>query len=478
MHCMKRFHYVNFRYGNQIQFEGGNVIMKKMIALACVGLMAASVVTGCSSGNKDPKKDSGTADVPMENGKRVLKFDSFSGGNGQEVFTEMAKAFEKANPDVTVKLRFEKDLDKVLDKENAKGEYSDVVYYNLGQPSGYTEKQLNTKQVADISDVFANLKDKMDPAYANNSVVQYYGDGKQYLLPLKTTPAGFFYNTELVGKGKKYALPETWDDMWKLGEKAKADGRSLFTYSVSGYFDNTLNALLGQAGGPDFLKNVLQYKDKTWDSTEGKSVLTTISKLVSPENLYKDTVANANAKDGFTINQQAMIDGKALFMPNGDWVVNEMEKTTPKDGFHWGLMSLPALTKGGDRYVASMTEQMYIPKQAKNMADAKKFLEFIYSDEGANIMLKHGNVVPVKDFAKKVDSLDSGYTKEFFSVYKNSKSVIGAFAPYDTKSLPDMDLKATVFAPIDKVATGKETVDQWQKSLVDAWAKLRANPLK
>ena len=83
----------------------------------------------------------------------VLKFDSFSGGNGEKVFTKLAKAFEKANPDVDVQLRFEKEWPDVLNKENAKGEYSDVVYYNLGQPSGYTETQLNTHEVLDISDV-------------------------------------------------------------------------------------------------------------------------------------------------------------------------------------------------------------------------------------------------------------------------------------------------------------------------------------
>lgn len=444
--------------------------MKKMVALACAGLMVASVVTGCGSKKDDADKSSGE--------KRVLKFDSFSGGNGKEVFTELAKAFEAENKDVKVQLRFEKELDVVLNKENAKGEYSDVVYYNLGQPSGYTETQLNTKEVTDISDVFKNLEGKIDPAYANNSVAQYYGDGKQYLLPLKTTPAGFFYNTELVGKGKKYALPETWDDFWKLGDQCKKDGISLFTYPVKGYFDNTLNALLGQAGGEDFLKNVLTYKAGTWDSKEGKQVLDTIAKLASKDYLFGDTVANANAKDGFTINQQAVIDGKALFMPNGDWIVGEMEKTTPKKGFHWGLMSLPALKKGGDRYVASMTEQIWIPKQAKNVDDAKKFLEFIYSDKGAEIMLKHGNVVPTKDFASKVDSLEAGYTKEFFSVYKSAKSVIGAFAPYDTNAMPDFDLKATVFGPIDDIATGKSDAAKWQKSLVKAWKDLASHPLK
>ena len=45
----------------------------------------------------------------------------------------------KSNRCGDVQLRFGKELPDVLNKENAKGEYSDVVYYNLGQPSGYTE---------------------------------------------------------------------------------------------------------------------------------------------------------------------------------------------------------------------------------------------------------------------------------------------------------------------------------------------------
>ena len=55
--------------------------MKKMVALACVGLMAASVVTGCSS-----KKDDASSGSDGE--KRIVKFDAFSGGNGEEVWKE------------------------------------------------------------------------------------------------------------------------------------------------------------------------------------------------------------------------------------------------------------------------------------------------------------------------------------------------------------------------------------------------------
>ena len=52
--------------------------MKKMVALACVGLMAASVVTGCSS-----KKDDASSGSDGE--KRIVKFDAFSGGNGEGI---------------------------------------------------------------------------------------------------------------------------------------------------------------------------------------------------------------------------------------------------------------------------------------------------------------------------------------------------------------------------------------------------------
>ena len=37
--------------------------------------------------------------------KRIVKFDAFSGGNGEEVWKEMAKAFEAKNKDVKIELR-------------------------------------------------------------------------------------------------------------------------------------------------------------------------------------------------------------------------------------------------------------------------------------------------------------------------------------------------------------------------------------
>ena len=314
----------------------------------------------------------------------------------------------------------------------------------------------------------------MDENYANSSIVQYYGDGKSYLMPLKTTPAGFFYNTELVGEGKKYDLPTTWDEFWALGDQAKQDGISLFTYPTNGYFDNTLNALLKETGGEELLSNVLNYDKDAWNTDGAKQAIDILTKLVSPDYLYSDTVSNANAKDGFTMNQQAVIDGKALFMPNGDWVVNEMADTTPED-YHWGLLPLPALEKDGERFVGSMTEQVWIPAQAKNVDDAKAFLKFIYSEEGVKIMAEGGNIVPTDTMSDTIAAMEDGYTKEFFSVYDNASAALGAFAPYNTDNLPDFDRAATVFGSIDSLATGELSAKDYQAKLSDAWAKLAKN---
>mgnify|MGYP002508416181 CR=1 FL=1 len=57
-----------------------------------------------------------------------------------------------------------------------------------------------------------------------------------------------------------------------------------------------------------------------------------VSKLASYTNPV--TPAQANDQD-FTQNQQLVLDNKALFMPNGTWIVGEMAEAPRADGFKW-----------------------------------------------------------------------------------------------------------------------------------------------
>ena len=151
-------------------------------------------------------------------------------------------------------------------------------------------------------------------------------------------------------------------------------------------------------------------------------------------------------------------------MPNGSWVVAEMEETTPKD-FKWGVSAVPALTKDGKKAITTFTEQCWIPSEAKNKDDAKAFLKFIYSEEGANIMLKYNCVVPVNGITDKL----TGVNKELYNVY-NDENV--------TAAIPDVDMKKVLCFTADDINTGKTTAEKWNSELVKTWKTISEHPVK
>lgn len=345
---------------------------------------------------------------------------------------------------------------------------------------------LKEKAIADISDVFDDeLKGKLVGGITENAAAQPYGDGKVYLAPIIYTPTGLWYNKDLFeGANKKYDLPTTWDEFFALGDKAKADGISLFTYPQSGYFDATMYQMLAQAGGIDFYNKAVNYDEKTWTSEEGKKVVDTIAKLASPDYIQADTVANANSDGGFKINQKNVIDGKALFMPNGNWVIGEMANSTP-EGFNWGMMAPPKFNADEDNYIYTFTEQMWIPADAENMDLAKEFVKFMYSDTVVDLMLnnkvvnKETNEESAAPIVSPVlgasDKLEDGTIKDTYTLASSDgyEAVAGTWAT--TKPIDGFDMKATVYGAIDALNTGEMTADQYQKQLVDAWEKLLEN---
>ncbi|RHG19047.1 carbohydrate ABC transporter substrate-binding protein [Mediterraneibacter gnavus] len=450
-------------------------VVRKLMALALVSAMATSMLAGCGSGD-DSGKD---ADKGSE--ETVLKVAAFEGGNGTQIWEDIAKAFEESHDGVKVELEMSPELDKDLTKAIQNGDVPDVVYYNLGQPSGFTETMLKEEAIADISDVFDDeLKDKMLDGILDGTDAQPYGDGKIYLAPIFYTPTGFWYNATLVGEGKQYEIPTTWDEFFALGEQAKKDGHALFTFPTTGYFDATIYAMLAQAGGLDFYNDALKYDANTWTSDEGKKVLDTVAKLVGKDYTQEDTVSNANADGGFKINQQNVIDGKALFMPNGNWVIGEMAASTPAD-YEWGMMGVPKWSEDESQSVYTFTEQMWVPADAPNMDLAKEFVKFMYSDEVVDICLNNKTtdkesgkesdtpvVVPVKGAA---DKLPDGVTKDCYAA-ATADDVVAVTGKWATTApIEGLDMAKAVYGPVESINTGDMTVDEWQKQLVETWEK-------
>lgn len=437
--------------------------MKKILAFSLASLSLSGLLSGCSA---PEGASSGEAK------KKTLKVAAIETAYGAAMWKDVAAAFEAENKDVQIDLTIHKNLEDVIGPKMKSGDYPDVVHLATGQPAALTETMTKDKALRDLSGMLdqtvpgesVKVRDKIIPGFLDTLVTNPYADGKTYLAPMFYGPCGLFYNAGLF-KQKGWSVPATWDEMWALGDKAKADGIALFTYPHAGYFDAFFYALLSETGGPDFFNKAMRYEKGVWETAEAGKAFDIVAKIASYTE--KTTVANAN-KDNFLKNQQLVLDNKALFMPNGTWVVGEMKDAPRKDGFEWGFTSLPALTEGGDRYSYTFFEQIWSPKEAKNPELADRFMAFLYADKAVDIFAKAGAIQPVKGVSDKLE----GDNKLFYSIYENgAKAAMGGFA--STEPVEGVSITKSLFETVDSLVSGDKTKEQWIAAVKEASDKLR-----
>ena len=392
------------------------------------------------------------------------------------MWKEVCDAFT-AETGIKVELICDKNLEDVIGPSMQGGDFPDVIHLATGRDKGLTEQFIKDRNIADITDVLSmtvpgesvKVSDKIVGGFTDTSVTNPYGDGKTYLAPMFYSPCGLFYNAGLFAE-KGWSVPTTWDEMWALADKAKAEDPNmyLFTYPTTGYFDAFLYALMYSVGGADFFNNATTYAEGVWDTPEAKECFDIIAKLASYTNPV--TPAQANDQD-FTQNQQLVLDNKALFMPNGTWIVGEMAEAPRVDGFKWGMTALPAAKAGGNGASYCWLEQAWIPAGAPNLDAAKQFVAFLYSDKACAIFAKGGAVQPVPGLT---DNLE-GDNKMFYAIYDNgADAAMGSFAAYN--AVAGLGTVREVFLdPVNGLVNGTLTEDQWISSVKAASDEMRAN---
>ncbi|WP_099355507.1 carbohydrate ABC transporter substrate-binding protein [Fredinandcohnia onubensis] len=444
----------------------------KRLLLAITFSLFLLVLAACS-GDKTGSTSTSEGSGKTESSEKVtLHVAALESAYGSDMWTKMKEAYEAKNENVTIELTVEKNLEEVVRPNMQAGEYPDVFLLATGRPEALTETLIKENGLEDITDVLdmkvygeaVTVGEKLLDGFTDTLATNPYADGKTYLGPMFYSPTGLFYNTGLFEE-KGWEVPTTWDEMWELGEKAAEEGISLFTYPTTGYFDTVIGSMLYASGGTDFYNSAMKYEDGVWESNEAKRVLETIGKLA--DFTHPNTVANANPND-FTKNQQLILDNKALFMPNGTWVVGEMAEAPRAENFKWGMTPLPAYEEGGERYAFTFFEQIWIPAAAKNKDAAKDFVTFVYSDEAASIFLEAGAVQPIDGITEQLD----GDNLMYYSIYDDGVlPAMGTFA--STQPVPGVSMGDTLYGSIDSVISGKLSYEEWQKKIEEVSDKLR-----
>ncbi len=454
--------------------------MKKLLSI----LLVAMMVIGLSS--------SFAMAAEFEN--MELNVAAFEGGYGRTYWEDIVAKFEAAYPGVKVNLTIDPEIGNILAPQTAVGEWPDVISISDTERSGLVTSMIKNQELLDLTDLFNGesldrpgtaLKDIIVPGMLDSTKYAPYGDGKIYLAPFNVGPMGMVYNKKLFAD-KGWALPQTWDEFFALGEELKKpenfveiDGqqvqRALFTYQgiYAGYLESVLWPAVAGAGGLEATSKICNYEEGSFNTPEMQEMLNNFAKLGTEGYLMEGTVALNH-----TQSQTDMMLGKALFIPNGTWMEGEMADSPREEGFEFGLMPAPVLKDGMDHYVLSSYEQLEIPKAAKNPELAKEFIRFIYTNESIISFAKNGNgtiaVTDAKDIAK--DSLSSG-VYGMFSAYETGKFMLMNFA-----TLPE-NCKVEVYKLVfddsmGPLVTGKLPVADYIKLIEDAFAEIRTDMAK
>ena len=415
----------------------------------------------------------GTGVTALAEEGTVLKVAAIETAYGSEMWQEVCDAFT-AETGIEVDLVTDKNLEDVIGPSMKTGDFPDVIHLATGREDALTETFIKDQNIADITDVLsmtvpgedAVVGDKIAGGFTETSLTNPYGDGKTYLAPMFYSPCGLFYNAGLFEE-KGWEVPTTWDEMWELGDTAMEEGIYLFTYPTTGYFDAFFYALMYCVGGPEFFDQASNYAEGIWDTPEAQTCFDIVAKLA--QYTEPTTPAQANDQD-FTKNQQLVLDNKALFMPNGTWIVGEMAEAPRADGFQWGMTALPAVEEGGDRYSYTWFEQAWIPSGAQNQDAAKQFIAYLYSDTACDIFAKSGAIQPVLNISDKLE----GDNQLFYSIYDNgAKAAMGNFAAFTP--IEGLDNRTVWFDPVNSLVSGTITEQEWIDGIKSASDQMRAN---
>lgn len=268
----------------------------------------------------------------------------------------------------------------VLQTKLAVGETPDLILYNLITAA----KELNLEKNFEALDDEAWVQRVL-----NKSVLSYNGHIYGFQVNQDAGQQGIVYNKEIF-RELGLSVPQDFEQLLAVCKKLKAAG---ITPIFMPFKDNWSSQMWITAAIADYAK---KQDPAMWDDLNGgKRKFADIPALIEITqqqfDLYKLGYTNRNVlADSYDMAMDIFIGRKAAMMTMGDWFIADVVKKDPSTEL--GLFPVP-YTRDADLAISPLGGQLFIPKKAKNMAEAKRFLDFLASKEQAQRMVNIGQYI-------------------------------------------------------------------------------------
>ncbi|HEY3562177.1 MAG TPA: N-acetylglucosamine/diacetylchitobiose ABC transporter substrate-binding protein [Kribbella sp.] len=390
---------------------------RRTLLRAALAGSAVATLASCAKPVQDKAAPAAGAGTSVD-GSKPLEFFNFDGGYGKEWTKLPLDLYRKEYPNADVKLNSGQQLQQQLQPRFIQGNPPDLIE-NVGLDGATLAAQ---KQVMDIGPVLdmeaygqpgVKVRDTLLPGVAEHGVY----DGVKYEMPYVFGVAGIWYSQPLMDK-HGWTYPKHWDEMLALCAEIKKTGLAPWTYQgkFPGYLTSPMLMTAYKAAGPDLKKRIDNLEPNAWRDPALISAAEGYQELASKGYLLEGSQALTH-----TQSQTYWAQGKAVFIPCGGWLENELGDIAPKD-LGMTMVPVPGLSKDDKAPFETVTGgpggALIVPAKAKNPQGAMELLRIIVSKQCMRNFTQLTNSLTVTKGA--VDGL------ELSSANKSMQAVIEA----------------------------------------------------
>lgn len=349
--------------------------MKKGLRFA-TGLAVLGMVVGLSGCSSTDKKEEGSK--KDGNGKTELAV-SVWGYDANPEFKAMFSAFEKENPDVSIKVvdiaadQYENKITTML----AGGDTTDVLAIKgVGSYVNYANKG----QLVDLTKKVEGLSAEVTANYNDNLAGYKMEDGKYFAMPFRKDINMLFYNKGLFDKaGVAYPSDLTWEEYEKLAEKmTQGEGEGKVYGSYHHVWYPLLQATAANQTDNDLLAGNYGFLEEYYDRNvrmQDKGYVMDYATIKTTSTTYASVFENE----------------KTSMMIMGSFYLGKLINAA-KEGridLDWAVTDMPQQVKGESKTYGGPTG-FSVSNHSKNQELATKFVEFCSGEAGAIEVAKIG----------------------------------------------------------------------------------------
>lgn len=343
---------------------------RKAAGILTAGFLILAL-TACGSGGSKSGGAGDNSTAKESSGKKVTIELAISKSSQDSAFIQqdLLDEFEKqTNIKVNLQLIPAEQTTTVLQTKLAVEEAPDIIQYNLASAT----TDLNLERNFEILD-----DEPWASRLLNKDVLSAYGHIYSFHVSQDTGMQGVVYNKDIFEE-LGLSIPNNYEEFLAVCEKIKESGT---TPVFMPYKDNWAINIWPAAAFADFVSRTdptffdeLNNNKRKWSDIPEFQTF-----LQQQYDIYKMGYTNTDVlSDSYDMAVGKFLNKEVAMMFMGDWLIEGVSQQDPD--MRLGVFPIPAIDNPS-LGASPLGGQLFIPKTAKHIEEAKKFLDFMASKE-------------------------------------------------------------------------------------------------